>query len=139
MGLNLRKLKMVKPKKEIDSEGYTQAVDFLFQIFQRLGSDPSTWKNFLQDLLTPSEMRMIKRRWHIATLLHEQKSVRQVASEARVGTDTVMRVWQKIKRGTGGLKKALSFLPKKEKAKARRTLRKVTVGGISHWVWGGEK
>lgn len=130
---------MTKPKKELDSKDYVKAVDFLFQIFQKLGSDSSTWKNFLQDLLTPSEMRMIKRRWHVATLLHEGKSVRRAAAEARVGTDTVMRVWQKIKRGTGGLRKALSFLPKKEKPKVKRTLRKVVVGGVSRWVWGGEE
>jgi len=129
---------MAKPKKEIDSENYTQAVSLLFQIFQKLASDPSSWKKFLCDLLTPSEMRMIKRRWHIATLLHQGRSVRQVASEAGVGTDTVMRVWQKIKRGTGGLKKALSFLPKKEKLQ-KRTLRKVKIGGITRWVWGGER
>lgn len=130
---------MVKPKQEVKSEGYTSAVDFLFKVFQNLGSDPSSWKNFLKDLLTPSEMRMISRRWHIASLLNEGKSVRQIAAEAKVGTDTVMRVWQQIKRGTGGLKKALSFLPRKEKPKPRRTLRKVVVGGVSRWVWGGEK
>lgn len=130
---------MAKPKKEITSEDYSQVTDFLFQTFQRLGADPTAWKNFLKDLLTLSEMRMIKRRWHIASLLQEGKSVRQAAAEAKVGTDTVMRVWQRIKRGTGGLKKALSFLPKKEKPKRSRTLRKVKVGGVSRWVWGGEK
>jgi len=130
---------MVKPKKEVGYESYTSAVDFLFKVFQNLGSDSSSWKNFLQDLVTPSEMRMMKRRWHVASLLHEGKSVRQAASEAEVGTDTVMRVLLKIKRGTGGLKKALGFLPQKAKPKPRRTLRKVVVGGVSRWVWGGER
>jgi uncharacterized protein YerC len=130
---------VAKPKKEITSGDYGQAVDFLFQIFQKLEADPPTWKNFLQDILTHSEIRMIKRRWHIASLLEQGQSVRQAAAEAKVGTDTVMRVWQRIKRGTGGLQKALSFLPRKEKPKSSRTLRKVRVGGISRWVWGGEK
>lgn len=130
---------MTKPRREINSKDYTSSVNFLFRIFQKLGPDPSAWKNFLQDLLTPSEMRMIKRRWHIASLLHNGKSVRRTAAEAKVGTDTVMRVWQKIKRGTGGLKKALGFLPSPKQPKIKRTLRKVTVKGISRWVWGGEK
>jgi uncharacterized protein YerC len=106
---------MTKPKKELDSKSYTSAVDQLFQIFQKLGSNPALWKDFLKDLLTSSEMKMVKRRWHVARLLSEGKSVRRVAAEAQVGTDTVMRVWQKIKSGTGGLSKALSLLPSKSK------------------------
>lgn len=133
---------MAKPKKEIESEDYQKAVDLLFQIFQRLGSDPSAWKNFLQALLTPSEMRMLKRRWHIATLLHGGKSVRQVAKEAQVGTDTVMRVWQKLKHGTGGLRQALNLTrPSRQKRTGpdKRTLKRVIKGPISRWVWGGEE
>lgn len=46
----------------------------------------------LWELLTPSEIRMLKNRWHILTLLEEGLSIRNVAAEAKVGTDTVVRV-----------------------------------------------
>lgn len=46
----------------------------------------------LSELLTPSELRMIKNRWQILNLLEDGLSVRQVASQVKVGTDTVMRI-----------------------------------------------
>lgn len=49
------------------------------------------------ELLTPSELRMIKQRLLIARLLKEGKSIRDVAHRIGVGTDTVMRMSRKIK------------------------------------------
>ncbi|MBI4036377.1 hypothetical protein HY386_00675 [Candidatus Daviesbacteria bacterium] len=46
----------------------------------------------LNELLTPSEARMLKNRWQILKLLEDGLSIRQVAKEAKVGTDTVVRV-----------------------------------------------
>ena len=46
----------------------------------------------LEELLTPSEIRMLKNRWQILRLLEDGLSIRQVASQAKVGTDTVVRV-----------------------------------------------
>ncbi len=45
----------------------------------------------LENLLTPSELRMIQNRWEILNLLLDGLSIRKVAKEAHVGTDTVMR------------------------------------------------
>jgi uncharacterized protein YerC len=45
----------------------------------------------LAKLLTTSEMRMIQNRWEILNLLLDGLSIRKVAEEAHVGTDTVMR------------------------------------------------
>ena len=45
----------------------------------------------LEKLLTPSELRMIQNRWEILNLLLDGLSIRKVATEAHVGTDTVMR------------------------------------------------
>ena len=46
----------------------------------------------LKELLTSSELRMLKNRYQIMNLLQEGFTIRQVAEKVRVGTDTVMRV-----------------------------------------------
>ena len=46
----------------------------------------------LKDLLTDSELRMIKQRFLILNLLEEGNSIRSIASQVGVGTDTVVRV-----------------------------------------------
>lgn len=43
-------------------------------------------------LLTPSEIRMLKNRYSIMQLLIDGLSIRSVAREVKVGTDTVVRV-----------------------------------------------
>lgn len=54
-------------------------------------------ESILQELLTDSEVRMIKRRLTIIKLLQEGLSIRAIAEKARVGTDTVVRISKKIK------------------------------------------
>lgn len=46
----------------------------------------------IKDLLTPSEMRMLKNRWRIFQLLQDGQSIRSIADQVKVGTDTVVRV-----------------------------------------------
>jgi Trp operon repressor len=48
--------------------------------------------NLIKELLTPSEIRMIKQRYLISNLLDESLSVRVIAAQIGVGTDTVVRV-----------------------------------------------
>lgn len=47
--------------------------------------------DILKELLTLSEIRMLKNRWHIIKLLDEGLSIRRIAAEVGVGTDTVVR------------------------------------------------
>lgn len=53
----------------------------------------------LKRLLTASEVRMLKNRWQIIQLLEEGLSIRKIASEVQVGTDTVVRVARMIEKG----------------------------------------
>ena len=46
----------------------------------------------LKDLLTPSEVRMLKNRWQIIQLLEDDLPIREIAQRVGVGTDTVVRV-----------------------------------------------
>lgn len=55
--------------------------------------------NILKELLTPSEIRMLKNRWQIIQLLEQGLSIRKVAEQVRVGTDTVVRVARMMEKG----------------------------------------
>jgi uncharacterized protein YerC len=67
-------------------------------------SKPKTAKNIdipidiLKELLTPSEVRMLKNRWQISQALNDGLSIRQIASQVKVGTDTVMRVSKMLEK-----------------------------------------
>lgn len=52
----------------------------------------------LKDLLTPSEIRMLKNRFQIMNLLQDGLSIRKVATIVKVGTDTVVRVSRMVER-----------------------------------------
>ena len=52
----------------------------------------------LASLLTASELRMLKNRWQIAGLLDEGLSIRNIAKQVKVGTDTVVRVARMVKK-----------------------------------------
>ncbi|KKS71148.1 hypothetical protein A3E45_01330 [Candidatus Daviesbacteria bacterium RIFCSPHIGHO2_12_FULL_43_11] len=52
----------------------------------------------LKELLTPSEWRMVKQRFLIINLLEEGLSIRKIAAQAKVGTDTVVRVARMVEK-----------------------------------------
>ncbi len=72
-------------------------------------SNPSESKNtklpeipaeVLKDLLTQSEISMLKNRWLIIQDLNRGLSVRKIALKVKVGTDTVVRVARMIEKIT---------------------------------------
>ena len=76
------------------------------------------------ELLTPSEVRMIKNRWRIIQLIREGLPVRQISEMARVGTDTVVRMSKKMQRSS----------------RLRRYFGNTAVPDFSsRWVFGREK
>lgn len=79
-------------------------------------SKPKTAKNvdipseILRRLLTPSELRMLRNRWQIINLLEEGLSIRNIAKQVKVGTDTVVRVarmseGQNLRKAVDSIKK----------------------------------
>lgn len=50
------------------------------------------------ELLTPSEIRMLKNRFQIINLLEDGFSIRNIAKQVKVGTDTVVRVSRMLER-----------------------------------------
>ncbi len=63
----------------------------------------------LEELLTDSEIRMVKQRLLIIRLLQEGQSIRSVAEQVGVGTDTVVRMARKMESNPN-LKKLLIII-----------------------------
>ncbi|MBI4999813.1 hypothetical protein HZB97_03530 [Candidatus Gottesmanbacteria bacterium] len=97
---------MGKPRQEVREKEYFKDIHFLYEILNKMRNVKEV-KVFLKDMLTPCELRMFKRRWHMACLLDDGWDIRKVAQEAKASTSTVLRVKEKIENGLGGLKLAL--------------------------------
>ena len=111
---------MSKPQKEPQRELYYRDVNFLYEVFEKF-ENLEDFKRFFKDLLTPTELRMVRKRWHIACLLDEGHNVRQVARQAQVSTGTVMKVKTALRQGRGGLTKALELTrPERRRESAYR-------------------
>lgn len=52
----------------------------------------------LRKLLTPSEIRMLKNRFRILSLVEDGLSIRSIAEKVKVGTDTVVRTIRLIEQ-----------------------------------------
>lgn len=78
----------------------------------------------LRQLLTPSEIRMLKNRFQIVSLLEEGLSIRNIARKIKVGTDTVVRVARMVE--AGNLRKVLD-----KEEKLTRTIKSSTP-----WIFG---
>ena len=62
------------------------------------GSKVDIPTHVLKEILTPSEIRMLKNRWQIIQCLEEGLSIRAVAGKVKVGTDTVTRVARMLEK-----------------------------------------
>lgn len=80
-------------------------------------------EDILYELLTPSEIRMIKNRWRIINLIEEGHPVRSIAQAAKVGTDTVVRMSKKINQS----RKIRQFVSKDKN---------VSYSQSSKWIFG---
>lgn len=78
----------------------------------------------LRQLLTPSEIRMLKNRFQIVSLMKNGLSIRNIARKVKVGTDTVVRVARMVE--AGNLRKVLD-----KEEKLTRTIKSSTP-----WIFG---
>lgn len=76
--------------------------------------------SLFKELLTSSELRMVKQRLFIIKCLLDGLSIRAIAKEAKVGTDTVVRVTKMMNAN----KKIKDFFKKDQSVK------------LSKWVFG---
>ena len=103
---------MSKPKREVKEDSYYRDIHFFYEIISDL-KEMDFIKKFLKDILSPAELRMIKRRWHIASILLDGWDVRNTAFKTQTSTATVIKVKNILENGNGGLKGAIEHMKKK--------------------------
>lgn len=108
---------MSKPKREIEEKSYFREIHFLYEILNTLKNVEEV-KIFFKDILTKSELRMLKRRWHVANLLYDGLGSREVATRSKTSTQTVSKIKTVLEEGRGGLKLAVERV-RKQMAKER--------------------
>lgn len=123
---------MSKPRDEIKEKEYFKDIYFLYEIIGTLKNVDEV-KRFIKDILTRSELRMLKKRWHIANMLLDGRfNIRQIASRTKASTQTVSKIKRVMEDGQGGLLLALErTLQKIEKEKKDRRFK-----GSSKYVKG---
>lgn len=126
---------MTKPREEIKEKAYYRDIYFLYEALGTLKNIDEV-KIFFKDILTRSELRMLKRRWHIANLLMQGKDIREIAAISKCSTQTVSKVKNILEEGQGGLRLALDRILAKQKkeSKVRQGFHKS--GGGSKFVKG---
>lgn len=97
---------MTKPRLEVEEKTYYRDVFFLYDIMSKLKTLEEV-KSFFKDILTSTEIRMLKRRWHIAELLSQGLDVRTVAYNSKTSTQTVSKIKKILEEGRGGLRLAI--------------------------------
>jgi len=105
----------VNPKK-LDSGSKMKYLDLLWTSIAQLETRDEV-KQFFKDLLSESEAIMLARRIEIAKRLLEGKSYDDIASELKVGKDTIGRVQRWLTSGFGGYEKAISGFKKETEQK----------------------
>lgn len=67
-------------------------------------------EKFFRDLLTLEEIREIAARWHVAKMIDEGISYREIADKTRISTSTITRVAHWLHYGMGGYRTVLNRL-----------------------------
>mgnify|MGYP001559947378 FL=1 len=121
---------MSKPRTEVQEETYFRDIHFLYEIFNSLKSTQEI-KLFLRDILTRSELRMIKRRWHVASLLMDPfgYDIRWVSRKSKTSTQTISRIKSILEDGEGGLKLAIQRVMKYQEKEKQKYIESKRSGG----------
>jgi len=131
---------MGKPKTELTGKEYDQDINFLFQVLG--GKSPEEIESFVKEILTASELRMLKKRWYIACLLKKGGNLRQIAQKARASTQTVIQVKRRIKEGQEGLRMALERIKEgkgKQADVSKEGQETASKNSDHYWVFGRVK
>lgn len=128
---------MSKPVKEIEEKSYYRDIHFLYETLNSLKNVDEV-KLFVKDILTKSELRMLKRRWHIANLLAQGMDMRSIAQKSKASTQTVANIKRILEEGNGGLRLALTRTfekgDKEKKQYINTKKRKESSKFIKNWV-----
>jgi TrpR-related protein YerC/YecD len=102
--------------RTLDSNSKVKYLDLLWTSVAQLETKEEV-KQFFKDLLSESEAIMLARRIEIAKRLIGGESYDEIASNLKVGTDTISRVQQWLTSGFGGYEKAVGSFEKELRQK----------------------
>ncbi|MCL5970155.1 MAG: YerC/YecD family TrpR-related protein [Patescibacteria group bacterium] len=91
---------------------------YIFELFiKSIGDlrDPEEIKNFLEDLLSPTERIMLVKRLSIAILLEKNYTYEQISQILKVSSPTINKVGLTLKIGASGYQKVVSKIIKGQK------------------------
>lgn len=98
----------------------------------KLSSELDVPIEILFELLTESEVKMVQNRWKIVALLKQKLAIRRIASEAGVGTDTVIRM-SKVLKANSKISKFVTEHPQSVRIQVDPIRRG------SKWIFGSSK
>lgn len=105
------KRKMYEAKREGAKREERQKEDMymddLIEVFQKVSQDKGLLKDFLKDILTPKEYKMLVVRWQIVKQLAKGLSQRQIADNLEISTATITRGSRELLDKAGGFTKVL--------------------------------
>lgn len=123
---------MSKTRHELKEKEYYKNTHFLYEILSELRNVDET-KAFLKEMLSPSELRMLKRRWHIANLLEDGLDIREAAIASKAGTNTVMKLKRITEKGEG-IRLAIKRMQEKTRKEKQEFRKKNSFSGGSKFV-----
>jgi len=80
------------------------------KVLNIVSRDEKLLDEFLQDLLTPNERKILFLRWQIVKRLAKKEPQRDIAEELNVGIATITRGAREMRNPKGGFKLALKKL-----------------------------
>lgn len=86
-----------------------QKTDELFRAILSL-KNIEECERFFRDILTLEEIREIAARWHVAKMIDEGISYREIADKTKISTSTITRVANWLHYGAGGYRLVLTRL-----------------------------
>ncbi len=102
--------------REISPERKQKSLEEFYEVISAI-ENKGDMKNFLKDLLTPTEALMIARRIEIAKLLLRGRLYEEVREELGVGFSTISYVDKWLNNGFGGYRKQIEEVRKNISAK----------------------
>ncbi len=84
----------------------------LLSVIATISKDKDLLEAFLDDLLTPSEIAGLPKRWEIIRRLSKGESQWSIASNLKIGIATVTRGSRELKKANSGFKRVLKLLSK---------------------------
>lgn len=87
--------------------------DELLKAFMVASKDKMLLEAFLEDLLTPKELRALPKRWEITRRLYKGEAQWSVANDLKIGIATITRGSRELRDKNGGFAKVLKKLYRK--------------------------